>query len=232
MEFIILAGGLGTRLRSIIGGDIPKPMVNIGEKPFLWYVLRKIIQFKPEKIIMSVGYRWEVIKNYFGDSFEGVKLLYSVESKPLGTGGGILLSMKFTEEKDVFVINGDTFFDVNYSEIYDFHIKHNADITIVLKPMKNFSRYGNVLLNGHKIVKFEEKVFKNEGLINGGVYMINKKSFLRLAKDFKNRAFSFEKDFLEKFVNELNILGFVSDSYFIDIGIPEDYEKAKREFVA
>lgn len=223
-EAIILAGGLGTRLKGVIK-EIPKPMAPIDDKPFLYYLLRYLEKYNFTRAILSVGYKHEVIKKHFGDKFGDIELVYAVEEEPLGTGGGILNALNHAENKEVFLLNGDTFFDVNLSELYAFHQQNSSDLTLSIKPMKEFDRYGTVELSGNRITQFNEKKYKVEGLINGGVYVLNK-SIFNLVKTTK---FSFETDLMEKYPDQLNINGFKSEGYFIDIGIPEDYYKAKKE---
>jgi len=226
-EAIVLAGGLGTRLRSVLK-DLPKPMAPVGGRPFLEYLLRYLQQNGIEKVILSVGYKWEVIKAYFGDSFEGIKIVYSVENEPLGTGGAIKKSLFFVNSSDVFILNGDTLFNIDLKEFFAFHKKKRSVLSIALKAMSQFDRYGNVKIdNNNRIVSFEEKGYYESGLINGGIYLLNKDFFMDL--DWKDK-FSFEKDFLEKYYKFYEFYGLPFNSYFIDIGVPEDYEKAKRDF--
>jgi len=226
-EVIILAGGLGTRLRKVVP-NVPKPMVNINGKPFLEYLLLFLKKQGIEKVILSVGYKYEIIKNYFGNFFEGMELKYSIEKELLGTGGAIKKSLSFVEEDMVFILNGDTLFKINFESLYSFHTKKQSYLTVALKYMKNFSRYGCVEIDkDNKIVSFKEKGFYKEGLINGGIYLLNKEFYLFLAPMEK---FSFEKEILEKFYKTYNFYGFPTNGYFIDIGVPNDYERAKREF--
>ncbi|WP_456426824.1 nucleotidyltransferase family protein [Desulfurobacterium sp.] len=225
-EAIVLAGGLGTRLRKVIK-DVPKPMADVNGKPFLKYLLTFLAKQKIEKVILSVGYKYEIIKNYFGKSFLGMELVYSVESEPLGTGGGIRKSLSFIDSKEVFVMNGDTFFDVDLKKLFLFHKEKSSVLSVALKPMKQFDRYGSVKLDRNKrIIGFEEKKYYESGLINGGIYLLNKDFFLSFDLGAK---FSFEKDFLEKYYNFYAFYGLEFEEYFIDIGIPEDYEKFKDD---
>lgn len=226
MEAIILAGGSGTRLKSIIS-DIPKPMATIGAKPFLEYIFDWLIKNDIKRVVLSVGYKWEIIYNYYKDSYHELELIYSVEEIPLGTGGAINKAIKLIENDDILIINGDTYFDVNINELASFHKTNQSNLTIALKPMKYFNRYGTVEINDeNRILKFREKEHTNIGLINGGIYLLDK----NLIKDFpKSERFSFEKDFLEVELDNLKLFGFIKDKYFIDIGIPEDYNKAQLD---
>lgn len=224
-EAIILAGGLGTRLQSVVK-DIPKPMADINGEPFLKHLLDYLINNGIERVILSVGFRYEAIKEYFGNNYKNLELQYAIEEEPLGTGGGIINALNYTRENLVYLINGDTFFNVNLPELFHFHNQSKADFTLALKPMINFDRYGTVEMDKDRIIKFNEKQYKDKGLINGGIYILNK--YLLETLPFAQK-FSFEKDFLEKYLNQFFINGCIVDNYFIDIGIPEDYQRAQKE---
>jgi len=227
-EAIILAGGLGTRLKGVIS-DIPKPMAPVANQPFLKYILDYLKQQGIERIILSVGYKYEVIEDFFGNNYEGLELVYSVENEPLGTGGGIRLAVDKLKGEQAFIINGDTFFDVNLLELEDLAIQKNSNLCLALKPMQSFDRYGSVNLQKNRITSFKEKQFVQEGLINGGIYWFQK-SLLEMFKS--GQKFSFEQDLMEKQIDSKVISGFISDSYFIDIGIPEDYAQANVDFTS
>ncbi|AEA34633.1 D-glycero-D-manno-heptose 1-phosphate guanosyltransferase [Hippea maritima] len=222
MEAIVLAGGLGTRLRSVVS-DVPKPMAPINDKPFLEYILEFLNNQNIKKVILSVGYKWEVIKDYFGDKYKDIELVYNIEKEQLGTGGAIKDSLRLTKNDEVYVLNGDTFFDVDLSKM---KLDSNL-IEIALKEMKDFDRYGVVEIDEDGYIQnFKEKSYYNQGFINGGIYLLKREIF----DDFNlPKKFSFE-EFLENNFQNLKAKGKVFNSYFIDIGIPEDYEKAKRYF--
>ncbi|MEX0988161.1 MAG: nucleotidyltransferase family protein [Bacteroidales bacterium] len=225
VEAIILAGGFGTRLKGVID-DMPKTMALINEKPFLEYLLDYLGNFGIEHVILSVGYKWEQISRHFGDRYGSIKLSYAVESEPLGTGGGIRLAMEKTMGDHVFILNGDTFFRVNLHDLAEFYLAHNADLCLSVKRMRDFYRYGTIELDVCKVVNFREKKPVSSGLINGGVYVTSASLFDRF--DLPS-IFSFETDFLEKQLEALKICAMHSSEYFIDIGVPADYEKAKSE---
>jgi D-glycero-alpha-D-manno-heptose 1-phosphate guanylyltransferase len=225
-DVVILAGGLGTRLQNLLPG-IPKPMVPVNEQPFLKYLLGYVNKFNPARIILSVGYRHEQIIDYFGDNFEGTRLIYSIEESPLGTGGAILKSIQLSESKNVYILNGDTFFDVDLEQMERQHHDKQADISIALKEMLNFERYGSVSVHENRITRFIEKQFIEKGFINAGTYLLSKQKFLDINWPEK---FSFEKDYLEKYVEKSFFAPYFADGYFIDIGIPEDYLKSQADF--
>jgi len=225
-QALILAGGLGTRLRSVVS-DLPKCMAPVAGRPFLFYVINYLRSQGIEKFIFSLGYKHEIIEEYLKDQFSTLQYECSIEEEPLGTGGAIQLACKLATEKNVIIANGDTLFKINGKELFSFHIEHKADCTLALKPMQQFDRYGVVELNENAAVKdFKEKQFYETGLINGGIYILNVENFL--AKKFPAK-FSFEKDFLEQYYQQGKIAGIIQDNYFIDIGIPEDYERVQEE---
>jgi D-glycero-alpha-D-manno-heptose 1-phosphate guanylyltransferase len=230
MEFeaIVLAGGLGTRLRSLVS-DRPKVMFEIGNRPFLEILLERMIPRGLRRAILTTGHLHPIIESYFGTQYRSVKIDYAVENQPLGTGGAVWKALQVASQEDVLVFNGDTLFDIDLSEFHRFHKETRADASIALKPMRNFDRYGTVELTNGRIRAFCEKRPTEEALINGGVYILNKPSMARLAMP---ERFSIETDFFEKYTTSFRICGYVSDAYFIDIGIPEDCERAQRELGA
>ena len=230
-EAIILAGGLGTRLRDTVP-DLPKCMAPVAGRPFLFYVINHFLGQGIEKFIFSLGYKHEMIEKYLETRFSSLNYQISIEEKPLGTGGAAKLGCSLTKEKNVLLVNGDTLFKINLNKLVSFHLGHDAECTLSLKPLKNFDRYGSVELNpDYSINSFKEKQFYESGFINGGVYALDKEKFL---EENVADVFSFEKDWLEKIINTeqdspRKIYGVVQDEYFIDIGIPSDYEIANEE---
>lgn len=226
MEAIILAGGVGTRLQSVVK-DLPKPMADINGRPFLCYLLDYLSSQGITKILLSVGYRHEIIRDYFGLQYRNMDISHIVEAEPLGTGGALKKALSCTEGRDVIVLNGDTFFNLDLKKMIDFHHAEDSILTIAVKPMHDFDRYGAVIIKDSRVVDFEEKTFKHFGYINGGVYAMKKtiSEFFDNDKD----TFSFEVDFLNKKIHNIHPFAFISDDYFIDIGIPDDYKKAQEE---
>jgi D-glycero-alpha-D-manno-heptose 1-phosphate guanylyltransferase len=225
-QAIILAGGLGTRLRDAVP-DLPKCMAPVAGRPFLFYVINYLRNQGIEKFIFSLGHKHEIISGYLADQFATLNYQCSIEEEPLGTGGAIRLACSKTTEKNIAVVNGDTLFKVNMEELGSFHNEHHADCTLALKPMHDFDRYGLVEINeDHSIKNFKEKQYYEKGYINGGVYILNAYQFLEEELPAK---FSFEKDYLEKLYDKRKIYGLIQRGYFIDIGIPEDYNRAQQE---
>jgi len=228
MKAVLLAGGMGTRLRSVVS-DMPKPMAPVCGRPFLEILLTNMINQGVEDITLSVGYRHEVISNYFGDSFLGIPLHYVVEDTPLGTGGALRMALEGRMKADPFLVfNADTFIHLDLNKTFNAYLKSGADVGMVLKPMQDASRYGRVSLNdsGSLVASYEEKAADTSGLINAGVYLLKPQLFQRFDLPLK---FSLEQDVFMKYLSDISIFPFVNDAYFIDIGIPEDYERAQSE---
>jgi D-glycero-alpha-D-manno-heptose 1-phosphate guanylyltransferase len=228
-EAIILAGGLGTRLKDTVP-DLPKCMAPVTGRPFLFYVINYLRSQGIEKFVFSLGYKHEIIEEYLNNQFPTLNFQCSIEDEPLGTGGAIQLACSKADDENIVVVNGDTLYKGDLHQAYLFHSNNMAECTILLKPMKDFDRYGVVELTEDNLVKnFREKQAYESGNINGGVYILNKNKFLD--EEFPSK-FSFEKDYLEKFYTQRRIYGLVQDEYFIDIGIPEDYNKAQSELAS
>jgi len=227
-EAIILAGGFGTRLKSVVH-DVPKPMAPVAGKPFLYYILNYLQNQGIKRTILSVGYKREIITGYFGNKFRDISIGYATEDTPLGTGGGILNALRKCTEKQVFIVNGDTFFPVPLNELHDKHIYTQAETTIALKQIDDPGRYGTVCLNSNSfITSFKEKNESSASLINGGIYLVDRP---KIESRKFNDIFSFEKDYLEQVVKECCIAGCIFSHYFLDIGIPESYRQAQKEML-
>lgn len=226
-EAIILAGGLGTRLKDVVN-DLPKVMAPINGKPFLHYIITHLQQQKINRLILAVGYLRDSIIEWCNTHYPDIDFVFSVEEEPLGTGGGIAQALQHCNTEHVLILNGDTYFAVDTKKIYTQFLSSSAECTLTLKLMHNFDRYGTVDIDHNNcITGFNEKIYKEEGLINGGVYIILRDQFLR--REWP-RKFSFEKDYLEIAVSDRVLYGSIADNYFIDIGIPEDYYKCMDDF--
>lgn len=221
----MLAGGLGTRLRKVTG-DLPKPLAPVNGRPFLDYVLNHLRRYGVTRVVLATSYRHEMFAERYGRSCLGMKIDYSIEENPLGTGGAIRQAMRQTTSKSLFVLNGDTLFELDLAALAQLHAQTKSDLTLGLKAMQNISRYGTVNFSGDKVVGFEEKKHIRDGTINGGVYMVKHNLFEPFDLP---EAFSFEEDFLKPQVAEMNVRCLLSQAYFIDIGVPEDYQRAQKE---
>ena len=227
-EAIILAGGLGTRLRRVVP-DLPKCMASVAGKPFLSYVIDYFQEQGIERFIFSLGYRHEQIEHFIRSSYPGLDSRFSVEKEPLGTGGAVKLACAGAETENLLVLNGDTLYQVDLATVAAFHYSHRADCTLSLKPMQHFDRYGTVETDAaSRVSAFKEKQPAQKGLINGGVYLLNKAAFQDQGLPAE---FSFEKHYLEAQIEEEKhkIFGIIQEQYFIDIGIPEDFDRAQNE---
>lgn len=226
MEAIILAGGLGTRLRPRVA-DGPKPMADVAGKPFLAWLLDYLAGQGITGAILSVGYRGEMIEDHFGADYAGVALRYVVEEAPLGTGGAINLALAESREAPVFVVNGDTMLCLDYRAMLATHRRRGAAaMTMALRRVADAGRYGTVALSGDRVTGFAASGGVGPGLINSGVYLVP--SDLFRGRDLP-QVFSFERDFLPLAASEGRVAGFTTDAWFLDIGVPEDYDRAQRE---
>jgi D-glycero-alpha-D-manno-heptose 1-phosphate guanylyltransferase len=225
-EAVILAGGLGTRLRSEVP-DLPKCMAPVGGRPFIAYLTDHFRQAGIERFIFALGYKSTAFDEFFERNFPDGGYAVSVEEQPLGTGGAIRRACTVAKAQTVLILNGDTFFRIGVGALAAAHATHHADCTVCLRPMKDFDRFGVVELDaGHRVRGFREKRFTHEGLINGGVYALDREKFL---SEPLPEVFSFEKDYLEKSLETRRIYGLVQEGYFVDIGIPDDYRRVQQE---
>ena len=226
-EAIILAGGLGTRLRSVVS-NVPKCMAPVNGIPFIYFIITYLKKEGIERFIFSLGYKSEIIIDYINKTFADLDIEYVIEDTPLGTGGAIKLACSKAKSDDVLVLNGDTLFNINLKSFAAFHKSKKADFTVALKEMRNFTRYGAVEINNDFTIKaFHEKKFYEKGFINGGVYALNVQA---LMSEPLPDIFSFEKDFLERNIGKKKFYGLPCDYYFIDIGIPEDYDRFVKDY--
>jgi len=227
-EAVILAGGLGTRLKEVVD-DVPKVMAPINGRPFLEYVLDYLDRNVYTHVVLSVGYKHEIIMEHFGNQYKSISIDYAIETEPLGTGGGIKKAFEKINGYRALVLNGDTMFRIDIDKIVGFHFAHSSKFTVVLRELEYTERYGTVVTDtNQRITGFQEKGEQTgSGLINGGVYLIDKKFFKE--NEFPEK-FSIEIDCFEKLYSRYPFFGVVCKQYFLDIGIPEDYKKAQNEF--
>jgi D-glycero-alpha-D-manno-heptose 1-phosphate guanylyltransferase len=225
-EAIILAGGLGTRLRGVIG-DIPKPMAPVAGRPFLTHLFDRLVNQGFSRVILSVGYKHEQIQSHFGDAYGDLRLIYAVEEKPLGTGGGLRHALRHATSSAVFVFNGDTMALVDLAGMHSHHLAAHASLTIALREVPDASRYGCCVINDGYITALSAQGREGAGYINAGVYLMAPSL---LERDDLPEAFSFERDFLETHITEARPLAYPFNGQFIDIGVPADYERAQSLF--
>lgn len=224
MEAIILAGGFGTRLRQVVS-DLPKPMASVAGHPFLEILLASLAAKGFQRIILSVGYMADKIIDHFGNHFLGMSLIYEIESSPLGTGGAIRRAMTRCTSDHVFVFNGDTYLDLEVTDVETYWKIQNNPIIVAIQ-VQNTTRYGRLKVTDGYISGFMEKGISGVGFINAGCYIFP----TNILDEFPiNQPFSLETDFLIKEVNKQHFNAFITHGKFIDIGTPEDYYFAQTE---
>jgi D-glycero-alpha-D-manno-heptose 1-phosphate guanylyltransferase len=225
MEAIVLAGGLGTRLASRLNG-VPKPMAPVAGRPFLEFLLTQLDRAGCTRALLSVGHLHSVIESHFGNSFLSLRLDYIVEDVPLGTGGAIRKALPMASEKLVLVLNGDTFLKADYAAMMRFHAAEAAALTIAVTHQADVARYGGVTVKDRRIVSFQEKGQHLPGLINAGAYVLDRN--IEWPKTLAEK-FSFETDFLVPEISRLAPAAFEVNGFFLDIGVPEDLDRAQTE---
>ncbi len=221
MQAILLAGGLGTRLKSVVN-DRPKPLAPICGKPFMEYVIRELKGRGIDEVIFAVGYKGSMVEEYFGsgEAF-GIRASYAYEETLLGTAGAIRNASRFMTGDAVFVLNADTFYRIDYQRLSRLKEERGLDMALVLRQVPDISRYGEAVLQDSMLTAFNEKTSEaRPGTINGGVYLLTK----TLIDQIPEGKVSLENDMIPRWLREGRAIGgFVNDGYFIDIGIPEDY---------
>lgn len=226
MKAIILAGGFGTRLKSITGENTPKPMVSIAGKPFLEHQINFLKDQGVTEIILTVHHMANQIKSYFGTGGRlNVNITYAEEDVPLGTAGAIKNAEKYIDGT-FLVLNGDSYSQINLKDLMEFHKSKKGIVTMSLTKTKDSSRYGSVSVSDGKVINFSEKGIQREGLINSGVYVFEPEIFSYIPKD---KNISLEKEIFSSLIKEEKIQGYEYEGYFMDIGIPETYKKFKED---
>ena len=233
MEAILLCGGLGTRLRSVVS-DRPKPMADIAGKPFLHYLVKMLSESGVKHLIFALGYMGEQIEAYFqsGEDY-GLSISYSYEDSPLGTGGAIRNALSHVSGENVLVLNADTFFHTDYKSLLREQLKNKAAMTIASRKIEDISRYGAILKDETgRILRWNEKMSSDQvetprpGEINGGIYVMQK-SLIEKIPEGKQ---SLENDCIPAWLEDgLYLQAIPSDGYFMDIGIPEDYAQFRKD---
>ena len=223
---LILAGGRGERLRSIVK-DRPKPMAQVAGKPFLEILIRYLRDFHVRDIVLCTGYMGNVIKGYFKDGSKwDLHIRYSQEEKPLGTAGAVKHAESLIQSEPFLVLNGDSFLDADLESFLDFHMRSQAVISILLAQVgQQDDRFGAVVTNVQgRILSFNEKVPVQSGLVSAGIYLMNRSV---LACIPSGQAVSLEHQVFPSFVNK-GLYGMFCSGLFVDIGTPESYDKAQK----
>lgn len=229
MRAIVLAGGQGTRLRSVIAG-LPKPMAPVAGRPFLAHLLDRLERGGVDRVVLSIGYIKEPIVAAFGNRYRGIEIAYCIEETPLGTGGGLRQALAMAGGFPVFALNGDTIVELDYAAMWRAREEAGTALAIALRRVPDAARYGRAKVEGGRLVGFAARGEGAEpGLINAGVYLFAENL---LADPSLPASFSFERDFLETRAATMRPLAFETEGYFIDIGVPEDYARAQRELAS
>jgi len=220
-QALLLVGGLGTRLKSVVS-DRPKPMALIHDKPFLEWLVLYLKKQGVRRVVFASGYLAEMIENHFGNGSRwGMEISYSVEEEPLGTGGALRLVKPKLIDDTFYMINGDTLFAADLAAMQKQHVEKSADLTLAMHHVEDNSRYGKVLLEGDRILAFEEKpVNPVPSWINAGTFLMNT-AILENLPDKKK--FSFEIEVIPNLLNKGACFGIKQKAYFVDIGLPETY---------
>ncbi|HHT9158372.1 MAG TPA: nucleotidyltransferase family protein [Candidatus Brocadiaceae bacterium] len=219
MKTIILAGGMGKRLREVIKA-VPKPMAPVGGRPFLEFLILQLLKYSIKDIVLSIGYKAESVRSYFGNGKRwGADIIYSEENEPLGTGGAIRKASELIKDDEFIAMNGDSFLDMDFNRLISCHREKEAFATIGLAYVDNTGRYGRVE-TGEKgeITGFTEKGFNGPGYINGGVYLFSRK----VMHNVPEGNVSLEEDVFPLLLGH-GLYGMEVKGFFKDIGIPEDY---------
>jgi D-glycero-alpha-D-manno-heptose 1-phosphate guanylyltransferase len=225
---VVLAGGMGTRLRSVVA-DLPKVLAPVAGRPFLPYLLDQIADAGIQRVVLSTGHLAEQFADVIGDRYRNIQLVYAHEEQPLGTGGAIRFACGFTDADQLLVMNGDSYCDADLSLYIDWHADGGNDVSLMLAKVNDTSRYGTVEMDaGGRITAFiEKRPESSSGYINAGVYLFRR----AMLEQFPNGPSSMERDVFPVWLRERTIMGWVTEAEFIDIGIPSDYQRS-HEFMA
>jgi D-glycero-alpha-D-manno-heptose 1-phosphate guanylyltransferase len=221
MDAIILAGGKGERLKTITKDQIPKSLANVGKSPIIFKVLDNALNFRVTKFVICVCHLKDQIINLLGFEYKGVPINYSIEDKPLGTGGAVKRALNFVKGNAFFVFNADSYISLKNQSLYSYEKFHNI---IYAVKLEDSSRFGSIEIDEYGMIKsfLEKDTNKSSGLINAGIYKLNREIFSNIAQNI----FSLEKLVFPMLVSEEKLYCIEINSTFIDIGTPEDYRKS------
>lgn len=224
---VILAGGLGTRLRSVVA-DKPKVLAEVRGRPFLTYLFDQVAQAGITRVVVCTGYLGEQICDAFGDSYETLDLRYSQEDSPLGTAGALRLALPMCLSEHILVMNGDSYCDAHLSTFYRWFRAHQAAAAIVANAVPDTARYGRIELEPDgRILEFVEKQSSGDaGWINGGIYLLPRDLLSTIPE---NAAISLEREIFPTWIRR-GLYGYRNSGNFLDIGTPESYAAAEAFF--
>jgi NDP-sugar pyrophosphorylase family protein len=221
---IILAGGLGTRLRTVVP-DKPKVLATVAGRPFITYLLDQLGRTGIRRVVLSTGHLAEQFADAIGDEYHGLTIVYAEESEPLGTGGAIKFAGQFVDTPHVLVMNGDSYFDADLAAYMAWHRAGGQDASLLLVEVPDASRFGTVELrpDGVHVAAFREKQPEQiPGRINAGVYLFRREMLDRIPAG----RCSVERDVFPRWLDEFDVRGWVTDGEFLDIGVPDDYQRS------
>lgn len=224
----ILAGGLGTRLRSRVA-DRPKVLALVRGQPYLAYLLEQLTGAGIRNVVLLTGYLAEQICSTFGDSYADLRLTYSREPSPLGTAGALRRALPHLSSSTILLLNGDSYCAASLSELWEFHHRRSADLSLVLTPVEDCSRYGRVLVGSDdRVLRFEEKnQASGSGWVNAGIYLIGRSLIQETPPDI---PVSLERDLFPVWIAGKRCFGYPCRGHFLDIGTPESYAEAEAFF--
>lgn len=225
-EAIVLAGGFGTRLRTVVS-DVPKPLAPVAGRPFLAWLLDRLSGQGIRRVVLATGYLAEQVEDAFGARWAGMEIAYSVETKPLGTGGALRQAAAQLQGDAVHVLNGDTWLDYKSSALEAAARRAGRSVAIALARVDDLSRYGAVEVSDGLATVFREKGETGPGWINAGCYYFTSPALDALPR---KPAFSLEQEVLQPLAIAREVVAFTDTSGFIDIGVPEDYARAQSLF--
>jgi len=226
---VILAGGLGTRLRNVVT-DRPKPLAEINGKPFVVYLLDQLADAGLRQVILCTGYRAEQVVRTLGMNYRQLSLYYSQEKQPLGTAGALRLALPLLTSDIILVMNGDSFCECDLVAFWEWHTVRQATLSLLLTRVSDVSRYGQVEQDADSvIVRFAEKqsvAAGQSGWVNAGVYLMSRSAIAQFAPD---QAISLERDIFPSWIGH-GLCGYRGGRRFIDIGLPETLQLAHQFF--
>lgn len=224
-DALILAGGKGTRLRSVVA-DRPKVLAPVAGRPFLTYLLDQVQQAGASRVVLSTGHLAQQFAVAIGNDYHGLPIAYAHEESPLGTGGAIRFAGQSTQCDQLLVMNGDSYFNADLNEYVGWHAARGNDASLLLAPVPDASRYGAVELAGDgRVVAFlEKREGLGPGLINAGIYALRREMLQRIP----DGPCSLERDVMPDWIARLHVGGLAGQGEFIDIGVPEDYRRSQQ----
>lgn len=225
---LILAGGLGTRLKSTVP-DRQKVAAEVAGRPFVSYLIRQIADAGIRRIILCAGHKADTLRESVQGAFPGLDICFSIEERPLGTGGALRLALELAGDQAFLVMNGDSYFEVKLPEFLGFFHDAAVPVAVCLRKMEDVTRYGRVTVApSGRILSFEEKgAFHGSGLINAGIYCIRRDVLAAIPVD---RNCSLEREVFPRLAEAGQLSGYQAEGTFIDIGTPESYRTAQQLF--